>query len=268
MDDQRDGEAVGDRRRDGGRAEVARVVGQRPRSGRALSSRLRQSTWRHAGRARRSRGRARTAATQRVADHVLAAQPVADDAVRDRREVAARPIATLAPRPREDARAPRARAPAPARRPPPRPSSASAVAATSHSRPARAVAGSARLRRVKAPRNCTPRTRVTSRFSALAGAGADRISSGRIAERDRRPRGDAARRPAWRTSAGPTRAHPARAPADRLEEVHLAHEARHERRGRLACRPRPARPPAPPPRGSSPRCGRPWPAPPPGRASP
>ena len=78
--DQRDRQAVGDRHADRRRGEVAHVVGRARRTGRLLSSRLRQNIC-AIGQARKTQRNRREERQQEVAHDALGVEPLADQAV-------------------------------------------------------------------------------------------------------------------------------------------------------------------------------------------
>ena len=261
MDTSETREAVPDRRRDGGSAEVAPVVGQPHEAAvgvqQAPPDHVQQRV-EHEEVEDDREGR-----HQRVADQVLAGQPVADQRGPGSRAARGRAPSTLA-RGREDAEG----------------------LGPERERQLGAL-GRAQARERGGRHVALQRGRAVGQGQAQAGEGAQELDGAdardepvlraqRGADRDLLgpdrqgepgARGDRARR--LRGASPPRRAAPTR-PARPRSRPGSSSGPRSARRTASAgaCRPRPARPPAPPPRGSSPRCGRPWPAPPPGRASP
>ncbi len=205
----------------------------------------------------------------RVAGGVLRPEAVADRAVRNRCGDLARRDGHGSARGRRRPGGRGARGAPSTSLPSPAPRSANAVAATSQvSRVSPRSGQREREPRERAQELDAPRPAPRPRSRRRAAPGPTAISSGRMASVSGVPAAWPPSWSAWASSTAPARARPGAPQASAAMKFMCPTKRATNGRGRAACRRRPARRPARPRRGSSPRCGRPWRAPPPGRGSP
>ena len=230
METSGDVQAIGDRRRDGGRAEVARVV-RRAHEAALVVEQAPPGELAHGVEHEEEQDEGE-GGHERVAREVLGAQPAPDGAVRDPPGEVARDEGHVD----QGLAGKRRSAPGSSARA----SSAPSAASSSARALGRHVAledglGFLAERQAEAGKGAEELHAADARqqpVRALARAGPYQDLLGPDGERHRRPRGKPFARAAEHLRR--PHAHPARARARRpRDEVHLPHEARHERRGRL-----------------------------------